>query len=145
MSEPDYQIYLIRHEHGFVKIGKSTDPERRYRDIRSYSPYTVELHTTLDAYDEEESLTGNTAENLLHSYYRHFSQKFEWFDLPDKEVRALTELDSIYSTDIECAIYDLHMSAYPGQERTIRDNLHTVWTLRAPEKDPGGAMQEVDR
>ena len=145
-DDADYQVYLIEHEHGFVKIGRSIEPEQRYRSIRSYTPYTIELRTTLDAYDEaEKTKTGSSVENLLHRYYSSFRQKYEWFDLPEPEIHALVELDSIYATDLEYARLSLRNEAYEGRKRTIRDDLRDVWSLRARKRDPDGHMGEMDR
>jgi len=41
------EIYVARHEHGFVKIGKSDDPVSRISSLQTACPYQIRLFTTI--------------------------------------------------------------------------------------------------
>ena len=77
-------IYFIQSdENGLIKIGSSTDPERRLRELQTSSNAPLRILLTLPGTSEEEA--------LLHERFRNYRQQGEWY-LPLKEL-----LDFIYN------------------------------------------------
>lgn len=75
------QVYLLKHRNAY-KIGKSTDPSRRYKDIRTQMPYeTEEIHVI-----ETDDPTG--IEAYWHNRFKDKRLKGEWFKLTMADVRA---------------------------------------------------------
>lgn len=123
-------VYVIRHPHGFVKIGKSNDPERRYKQIRRYSPYSLELAGSIRAIDDQaDGSYLKTTEAELHHYYSRYRLKGEWFDLWPAEVEALVSLERVRAADIHNIRFELHAHPKPHTEYTIRDHLRDLWVL----------------
>lgn len=150
MTEPDYQIYAIQHEHGQVKLGRSTDPERRAGKIRGHTPYQIEIRTTLDGYDDIPTNEGisKSAEALLQRYYRQYRIKREWFDLPDRELAALEALDRIKASEMKQLGFDLFKNRQPPVA-TIVEAHRALWSLDGAEyhahpttPDVGGGRRE---
>jgi hypothetical protein len=67
-------LYMIR-VHDFVKIGVSSNVERRIKDLESSMPYSAELlyHGVGEAKDEE----------FWHSTFKHRHHRGEWFYMPE--------------------------------------------------------------
>lgn len=69
-------IYVIAHPHGYFKVGRSGNPERRVRSIQTGSPY--ELRLLLKA--EFEDAQG--VEKRIHRLLSEYNIRREWFELP---------------------------------------------------------------
>jgi len=74
-------LYIIRakspHKTNLVKIGVSTNIEKRLKQIQTSCPYKIELFekaNVKDAFGHERA---------LHNQYKKFKLKGEWFLLPD--------------------------------------------------------------
>jgi len=89
-------VYLIEHEHGFVKIGASNNPMDRLNGIRGMTPYEVFLKTTIDIKGDRE-----TVEKELHDIYQQYNVSHEWFDLPDEEIEYLQEINQLHVSTID--------------------------------------------
>lgn len=78
----DY-IYVIRHEHGFVKIGWSGNPKRRLSELQKACPYDLTLETTIKAPD------GRAAEKVIHDLADEYHERGEWYILPEDFIDLL--------------------------------------------------------
>ena len=78
-------VYLIREEHGCVKIGVSNDYERRLEEIDRSIPYSVELVALI--HNEDARLI----ERNLHNRYDHLRRKGEWFRLSREDIAQICE------------------------------------------------------
>lgn len=79
-------IYVIRGEHGLIKVGSSTNPRARLAQLRTASPFPLEIDylgcTRSDLYVEVEK----TAHSILEGH----RVNLEWFDCePDIAVAAI--------------------------------------------------------
>jgi len=132
------RVYIIEHSHGHVKIGRSTNPERRLADIKNGSPYELSLLTTIDPINDQDRVEYGTVENFLHTYFDRFRMRGEWFSPPPPEVSDLECLDELRASDLARMIFDLFGRAGRRDGNTLVDYLHQVWVL---DYDP----QERDR
>jgi hypothetical protein len=89
-------VYLIQHEHGFMKIGSSNDPMDRLNSIRGMTPYDVYLKTTIEICGDRTEV-----EKQLHDIYDTYNVTHEWFDLPDAAIDALTEINRLHLSTVE--------------------------------------------
>lgn len=96
MSDDETKIYLARHEHGYIKIGKSNDPLSRIRELQTASPYKIHLAATITVYGDWHAV-----EERLHEVYSRYHKRGEWFDLPDHAVEDLVEASPISSETVE--------------------------------------------
>lgn len=96
MTNSDDQIYVIEHQHGYVKIGKSNNPCKRISSIRTACPYDVELLTTIDVIGDWRVI-----ETALHEAYADEKRSGEWFELSAHQKVHLTEIDEIDSRLVE--------------------------------------------
>lgn len=76
-------IYAIRGAAGLVKIGKSTDPKKRFRNLRNSSPEKLELVGFVE-------LSGD-AEFEIHDRLRKDRLHGEWFS-PSEAVLKVVEM-----------------------------------------------------
>jgi len=81
----DDYLYVVRHEHGFVKLGWSGDPDRRFGELQKACPYDLTLETTIRSSD------GRKAEQIIHEVAEEYHHRGEWYLLPDKFVELLSE------------------------------------------------------
>ena len=79
-------IYVIRGEHGLIKVGSSTNPRARLAQLRTASPFPLEIDylgfTRADLYVE--------VEKTAHAILADHRVNLEWFDCePDLAVAAI--------------------------------------------------------
>lgn len=72
-------IYLLNGG-GYFKIGRTTDPDRRTRDLRIQLPFRASVVHTIRADDME------LAELYFHTVFQRERANGEWFSLSDKQV-----------------------------------------------------------
>lgn len=89
-------IYVIRHEHGFVKIGKSNEPRQRLKSLQTACPYDLEIFTAITAIGD-----WHVIEQAIHDAYAEYRVGGEWFDLPEREVVALDDVSRVKDTTVE--------------------------------------------
>jgi len=89
-------VYLIQHEHEFIKIGSSNDPMDRLNSIRGMTPYNVYLKTTIEICGDRTEV-----EKHLHDIYDNYNVTHEWFDLPEAAIDALTEINRLHLSTVE--------------------------------------------
>lgn len=76
----DHYVYFVRQRHGrqnLVKIGRSNDPIRRIRALRTSVPGGLHVMGILPTMDDV------TSERLIHQAFKHLrvSPRQEWFRL----------------------------------------------------------------
>lgn len=64
-------IYFITTDDGFVKIGKSNHPNKRFSDLQSANPHKLELNVCF--------IGDPFLEDLLHILYDKQHHRGEWF------------------------------------------------------------------
>ena len=79
-------VYVIRGEHGLIKVGSSTNPRARLAQLRTASPFPLEIDylgfTRSDLYVE--------VEKTAHAILADHRVNLEWFDCePDIAVAAI--------------------------------------------------------
>ena len=89
-------VYMIENENGKVKIGKSTNPQRRVMNIRSQSGYNiVNSHFSPPLYQYSE------LESYLHDIFKESRGIGEWFDISYKTVVSYFESLDLSRWNIE--------------------------------------------
>ena len=78
MSDDPGGVYLIGHEHGYVKIGRSTNPAQRLATLETACPYDLRLIGLIESSDPAQ------LEARLHEKYECYKKSGEWFDLPTR-------------------------------------------------------------
>jgi len=87
-ANPFGYIYLMRCQQ-FFKIGKSTAPRDRLRNVQSHNPYRVKLVRTFQTTDMD------AAEGFLHRKLRAYHEHGEWFLLPKDSIAWLLSIEEI--------------------------------------------------
>lgn len=82
----DEYVYAIGHPHGYVKIGRSTDPQSRLKRHQTGCPYELWIIAQLPVNDSQ------TVESDLHTYFEDKRTRGEWFELDYDDYDAITEL-----------------------------------------------------
>lgn len=90
------KVYVVKHEHGYVKIGESGKPHDRLTNLQIGSPYQLSMFTVIDVVGDAE-----VVEETLHMVYSRECVRNEWFDLPEDELLTLAKIDRIYESVIE--------------------------------------------
>ena len=79
------QVYVIENELGLVKIGISSKPERRIKEIANASGLKI-----TKKYFSEPCYEFAQIEKKMHHYFSKNRKKGEWFDIQfDADVNAL--------------------------------------------------------
>lgn len=79
-------IYLIKHQDGMYKIGRTKDLKSRMKAYETSMPFTqIELIATMESDDYMKD------ERDLHAEFSEKQIRGEWFDLTEKEVDNLRE------------------------------------------------------
>jgi hypothetical protein len=79
-------VYFIK-ANDYMKIGKTDNLERRFREIQHAYPYTIKIQYYIDMYKEDgggkrtPSEKADYAEKHLHMLFHHTRQKGEWFKI----------------------------------------------------------------
>jgi hypothetical protein len=112
-------LYVARHEHGYVKIGKSNNPVQRIKKFQTGCPYKIRLYTTIKIEGD-----WSTVEAAIHDAYAEQRLRGEWFDIPHNEVRNLVEITRLDPEIVE-SMDEFSPSAYIKQ----RDMQRGDWIL----------------
>jgi hypothetical protein len=86
MSDEKEVVYLIQHEHGYIKIGRSTNPKQRVATLETATPYELTVIGAIDASDPVET------ERRLHDKYEDQCKSGEWFSLDAHDKQHLLAL-----------------------------------------------------
>lgn len=92
-------VYLIEHEHGFIKIGVSQNPKQRVRDLQTSCPYDLSVLAVI------ETDVPFTVESHLHEKYENRKQQGEWFDLSTREKIHLLNLADLDRQQVDRRYY----------------------------------------
>lgn len=96
----DQYLYVIQHELGPVKIGVAADPESRLSDLQVSCPFELSIRRTANPHNAHK------VEKWLHSYFRKYHLRGEWFDIP-REMRDFTipqHIDSDGNPDVDIGV-----------------------------------------
>lgn len=83
------KIYLISHPEGFHKIGVSTNPENRVRNLSTATPYSLTLENVILV----EGGSAFSVEGVLHESLDKYNVSGEWFELPHSARMFLAQAD----------------------------------------------------
>lgn len=114
------QIYVMRHEHGFLKIGKSDNPRQRLKALQNACPYELELFTTIQVNGD-----WHIVEDRLHNIFDENNVKGEWFELPAKDLVSLSYLNSINSAAVKS-----NPNWTPANYLREKQGQHADWILK---------------
>ena len=90
------RVYVVKHEHGYVKIGEAQNPTNRLSSLQIGSPYRLSLFTVIEIGGDSPAV-----ESTLHEIYRRHRIRGEWFDLPDDALLTLAKIDVIFESVID--------------------------------------------
>lgn len=94
-------LYLIKEEHGLIKMGISVDPEKILKSLEKHIPYKLNLLF----YKEVDN---RFLIKKFHTCFRHEKVKGDWFYLDQKDIRMvdwlLTNPEELIKIDREVAI-----------------------------------------
>jgi predicted GIY-YIG superfamily endonuclease len=80
----DGYVYIIRSTSGHYKIGRSTDPHKRFRQLtKTQGPYVYTLVNVIRTNDMYE------AEREFHQRFEMKRARGEWFDLTEDDLGPL--------------------------------------------------------
>jgi len=88
-------LYVARHEHGYVKIGVSDNPRRRVDDLQTACPYEPQV---LGEIRTDEPFT---VESHLHEKYSRRQKRGEWYDLTAREKARLVALCDLNQAEVD--------------------------------------------
>lgn len=95
MQDEQEYVYAIAHPHGFVKIGRSNDPQSRLRQHQTSCPYELWIVAQIPVIDSRE------VEAELHSYLDEKQVRGEWYDLDHDDYDDLFEMVKMAASDYE--------------------------------------------
>lgn len=84
-------IYLLKSENGKYKIGRTTQPVSRIKQIQSNTPFKIQLVHLF------EVRKARKIEKEIHAIFKEFLIAGEWFELPPSAVREFIRLGNIFS------------------------------------------------
>jgi len=70
-------VYIIESTYGLCKIGYTTNPKKRFADIKSANPNIVLIRLYQGSLNDEKK---------LHEIYNDFHVRNEWFMLKDEHI-----------------------------------------------------------
>lgn len=83
MRNVDDTVYVLRHPHGFIKIGIAADAEKRLDALQTGCPYELEYWKSIGTTDAP------ACERYLHRGISGYRVRGEWFDVPTEAFEAL--------------------------------------------------------
>lgn len=86
MTDETEYVYAIGHPHGYVKIGRSSDPERRLSNHQTSSPYELWLIVQFPVEDSR------AVEAELHDWFSEKHVRGEWYNLSNDDYDLLSDL-----------------------------------------------------
>lgn len=93
----DSWVYFVRGD-AFVKIGSTTNPQKRLDTLRMMSPVSLRLYALLSARDIR--IHAKTVEGALHHMFWHYRHHGEWFRY-GKDIHDF--LDRVGAKTVRCA------------------------------------------
>lgn len=89
----DGYVYAIGHPHGYVKIGRSKDPQARLKDHQTSNPYELWIIAQIPVNNSE------TVETELHERFDEKRVRGEWFELEHDDYDVITDLMQMYDSN----------------------------------------------
>lgn len=91
-EDTDY-IYAIGHPHGYVKIGRSKDPQHRLKNHQTSTPYELWIIVQIPVTD------GEKIERELHEEFSNRHVRGEWFELLDEDYDLLVDMAKMIDSE----------------------------------------------
>jgi len=88
-------VYVIEHEHGYVKIGVSDNPIRRVSDLQTGCPYELNVIGQINTSDPFD------VESRLHEKYQQREKRGEWYKLSAREKARLVALCDLSQAEVD--------------------------------------------
>jgi hypothetical protein len=88
-------VYIVEHEHGYVKIGRSNNPVRRVAKLETACPYELTIRGVIETHDPPK------VEARLHNRFAEYRKSGEWFKLPTREKMRLLKLCDLNATQVD--------------------------------------------
>lgn len=104
-------VYVIEHEHGYVKIGRSNNPRSRVRHLQTACPYDLHIAGVIDCPDAV------LTESRLHEKFEDRKKNGEWYNLTNRQKQYLLELCDM---DMEQAYWRYAYSDAERRTKTLR-------------------------
>lgn len=104
-------VYVIEHEHGYVKIGRSNNPTQRVRSLQTACPYDLHVAGVIKCPDAVQ------LETHLHEKYENRQKNGEWYNINNVQK---TYLYSLFDLDSEQVHWRYSTSASERREKTLR-------------------------
>jgi DNA-binding XRE family transcriptional regulator len=104
-------VYVLKSDHGLVKVGISKNPEKRAKDLRSHSGLVIDL-----AYARELENAGSV-ERAAHIILDAKRRNGEWFDVTVEEAISAIDLaveglprSELFEKDSPCSAAQCRMA-----------------------------------
>lgn len=107
MSEKS-TVYAVKHPHGYVKIGRSENPEKRLQGIQVGSPYELEILAAV------ETAAPKRLEETLHERFASDNKRGEWFRLSESQRRSLR-------TTLDLTPREIYERYHPDEEKRAKE------------------------
>mgnify|MGYP000586049724 CR=1 FL=1 len=91
----DEGVYLIEHEHGYIKIGRSVNPVQRISTLETACPYELHLMGFIKTNDAPQ------LEARLHEKYETYQKSGEWYNLPTRAKIHLIKLCDLNKEQVD--------------------------------------------
>jgi len=88
-------VYVIEHEHGYVKIGVSENPKQRVSSLQTGCPYKISVIGQIN------TSTPFEVETRLHERYNKRKKRGEWYDLTAREKARLVALCDLNRAEVD--------------------------------------------
>lgn len=95
MTEDQEHVYAIAHEHGFVKIGRSKNPQQRLSNHQTSCPYNLWLLASLPVSDSR------AVETDLHEMLDEKQVRGEWFELEYDDYDDIVDMMKMAASSTE--------------------------------------------
>ena len=93
-DEKQEYVYAIGHPHGYVKIGRSTDPKKRLQSHQISCPYELWVIVQLPVEDSR------AIESELHEEFEDTHVRGEWFELGYDDYDMLVDMIRMLDSNI---------------------------------------------
>lgn len=104
-------VYVIEHEHGYVKIGVSGNPRSRCSNLQTACPYK------LSVLGEIASPEPFATEARLHERFNAQQKKGEWYNLNTRQKQRLLALCDL---DKDAIYWRYSQSPEERREKTLK-------------------------
>lgn len=115
-------VYVLKHEHGFLKIGRADSPIARRNQVQTATPYEVELWKVVRCWDSVFMKDIGHLEDHLHEEFTDDRVRGEWFDADSEDVletiRECIDCQERAATEIRDAQEDIERAERIGLNQT---------------------------